>query len=122
MYPSFPTLDEVIGNVVEEVLRERVEKGTKETTLEVVPEEMEIEVEAGEARASYSNKGEEAFKKHLTKKGYVEYGGFKQLVSPFKEQVERRGWEAVSQHMEPGRRVIVREFYAKLGWRKDLTC
>ena len=34
-------------------------------------------MEDGEARAFYSNKGEEAFKKHLAKKGYVEERGFK---------------------------------------------
>ena len=97
---SSPTLDKVIGNVVEEVLRERAEEGNQETTLEVVPEGMEIEGKTGEARAFYSNKGEEAFKKHLAKKGYVEDRGFKQLVFPFKEEVERRGWEIVIQHME----------------------
>ena len=89
--PSSPTLNEVIGNVVEEVLRERVEERNQETTLEVMLEEIEVVVEEGDARAFYSNKEEEAFKKHLTKKGYVEERGFKQLVSPFKEEVERRG-------------------------------
>ena len=67
----------MIGNVVEEVLRERVEEGNQETDLEVVPEEIEVVVEEGEARAFYSNKKEEAFEKHLTKKGYVEEIGFK---------------------------------------------
>ena len=38
--------------------------------------------------AFYSNKGEEAFKKHLAKKGYEEEKGFKQLVSPLKEEME----------------------------------
>ena len=47
-------------------------------------------------KALYSNKGEETFKKHLAKKGHVEERGFKQLVSPFKEKVQRRGWETVS--------------------------
>ena len=75
--PSFSTLDEVIGNVVEEVLRERVEERNQETALEVMPEEIEIMVEEGKARAFYSNKREEAFKKHLAKKGYVEERGFK---------------------------------------------
>ena len=28
----------------------------------------------------------------------------------------------MSQHMEPGRRAIGKEFYANLGERKDLTC
>ena len=104
------TLDEVIGNVVEEVLRERAEERNKETTLEVVPKEIEVMVEEGEAKAFYSNKGEEAFKKHLAKKVYLEERGFKKLVSPFKEEVERRGWEMVSQHMEPGKRALVKEF------------
>ena len=65
-------------------------------------------MEEGEPKAFYSNKGEEACKKHLAKKRYVEERGFKQLVSPFKEEVERKGWETVSQHMEPEMRVIVK--------------
>ena len=52
----------------------------------------------------------------------MEERGFKKLVSPFKEEVERRGWEIVSQHIEPRRRAIVKEFYANLGEMKDLTC
>ena len=44
--------------MVEEVLRERLEEGNQETTLEVVPEEIKVVVEEGEARAFYSNKGE----------------------------------------------------------------
>ena len=68
---SSPTLYKVIGNVVEEVLRERAEERNQETTLEVVPEEIKFVVEEGEARAFYSNKGEEAFRKHLTNKCYV---------------------------------------------------
>ena len=52
-----PTLDEVIKNVVEEVLRERAEEGSQETTLEIVPKDIEVVVEEGEFRAFYSNKG-----------------------------------------------------------------
>ena len=55
-------------------------------------------------------------------KGYVEEKGFKKLMSPFKEEVKQRGWETMSQHMEPERKAIVKEFYANLGERKDLTC
>ena len=94
--PSSPILEEMIENIVEEALREREEERNQENILEIVPKEMEIEVEEREARAFYFNKGEEAFKKHLAKKGYVEERGFKQLVSPFKEEVERRGWETMS--------------------------
>ena len=52
----------------------------------------------------------------------MEERDFKQLVSPFKEEVEQRGWKTVSQHMEPGNRVLFKEFYANLGGRKDMTC
>ena len=43
-------------------------------------------------------------------------------MSPFKEEVEKRGKEIVSQYMELGRRSLVKEFYANLGEKKDLTC
>ena len=94
--------------------------------LEEVPEEIEVEVkvevEVGEARAFYFDKGAQEFKKHLAKKGFVEDRGFKKLVSPFKDEIKKRGWEIVSQHMEPSRRTLVKEFYANLGERKNLTC
>ena len=34
--------------------------------------------------------------------------GFKQLVSPSKEEIERQGWEKMSQHMEPRLRALQR--------------
>ena len=40
----------------------------------------------------------------------------------FIEEIERRGWEIICQHLEPGRRTLVKEFYANLGDRKNLTC
>ena len=86
--PSSLTLHEVIGNVVEEVLRERVEERNQEIFVEVMSEEIEVVVEEREARAYYSNNGEEAFKKHLAKKGYVEERGFIQLILPFKKEVD----------------------------------
>ena len=127
--PYSLNLNEVIGNVVEEILqeraeevqRERAEEVSQETTLEVVPEEIEVVVEEGEARAFYSNKGAKAFQKHLVKKGFMEERGFKQLVSPFKEEIEQWGWEKLSQHLEPGIRAIVKEFYANVGEQKNLT-
>ena len=59
--PSSPTLDEVVGNFVEEILRDRVEEENQETTpieeARQETEEIEVEVEKGEAKAFYSNKG-----------------------------------------------------------------
>ena len=40
----------------------------------------------------------------------------------FKEEIERRGCEKLSQHREPGVRALVKEFYANLGELKNLTC
>ena len=97
-------------------------KTTIEEVREENEEEIEVMVEEGEARTFYSDKGVEAFQKHLDKKGFVEERGFKQLTSPFKEEIERRGWEKVSQHREPGVRALVKDFYANLGEQKNLTC
>ena len=59
--PNSPTLDEMIGNVVDEVLRERVKEGIQETAIEAVPKEIEMVVEEGEGRAFYSHNGAETF-------------------------------------------------------------
>ena len=56
------------------MLRERVEltKNLETVTVEEVREETEeMEVEIGEARVFLFNKGAEAFKKSLAKKGFV---------------------------------------------------
>ena len=37
-----------------------------------------------------SDKGVETFKKTLAKKSFIEERGFKELVPPFKEEIERR--------------------------------
>ena len=76
--PSSPNLDKVLDNIAEEVLRERVEQENQETSLEKVREEIEIEVEAGDTRVFYFDKGVDAFQKHLTKKGFVEERGFRE--------------------------------------------
>ena len=62
------------------------------------------------------------FQKHLTKKSFVEERGFKELVSPFKKEIERQGWEKLSQHRELGVQALVKEFYANLGEQRYLTC
>ena len=63
--PNSSNLDEVIANVVEEILQERTKEAhresakevSQETALEVMPKEIEMVVEEGEARAFYYNKG-----------------------------------------------------------------
>ena len=94
--PNSPTLEEVLGNIVAEVLGERAEQQENlETSIEEVREEneegIEVMVEEGEAKTFYSDNGVEAFQKHLVKKGFMEERGFKQLVLPFKKEIERQG-------------------------------
>ena len=94
--PNSPTLNEVVGNIIEDVLKESAKQAANQETVpakEVSEETEEVEVEAGEARIFFTNKGVENFNKIFAKKGFVEEKGFKELVPPFKEEVERRGWE-----------------------------
>ena len=79
-------------------------------------------VEEGESRAFYSHKGVEVFQKHLAKKSFVEERGFKELVLLFKEEIERQGWERLSQHRKQGVRALVKEFYANLGEQRNSKC
>ena len=49
-------------------------------------------------------------KKTLTKKVFIEERGFKEVVPPLKEEIERRGYEAVSKQLESSRRALVKDF------------
>ena len=108
-YPNSPNLNKVVENIVEEVLWERAKQQENQ---EIAPKK-EIEVEVGDVRA---------FKKYLAKKGFVEGKGFREIVVPFKEEIEKRGSEKVCKQLELGIRSIMKEFYANLGDRKNLTC
>ena len=65
---------------------------------------------------------EEAFsiwKKPYTGKGFVGERGFSQLISPFKELIEQRGWGKICKHKKSGYAAVVREFYSNLVGRKE---
>ena len=65
---------------------------------------------------------EEAFsiwKKHYAGKGFVGERGFNQLISPFKELIEQRGWGKFCKHQKSGYAAVVREFYSNLVGRKE---
>ena len=59
------------------------------------------------------------WKKHYAGKGFVGERGFSQLISPFKELIEQRGWGKFCKHYKTGYAAIVREFYSNLVRRKD---
>ena len=48
-------------------------------------ETYEVEGESGGARVFLSDKGVEVLRKTLSKKGFIEERGFRELVPPFKE-------------------------------------
>ena len=65
---------------------------------------------------------EEAFsnwKKNYAGKGFVGERGFSQLISPFKELIEQRGWGKFYKHQRSGYAAVVREFYSNLVGRKE---
>ena len=56
----------------------------------------------------------------LANKGFVSKRGFRKLISPFSEIIEKRGWKCFCAHMAPGFSALAREFYANMvGMRED---
>ena len=82
-----------------------------------------MEGDLGGVEKFLTNKGVEIFKKTLAKKGLISERGFKELVPPFKEEIERRGWELLCKHLEPTRNSRQRVL-CELGGQEepDLLC
>ena len=57
-----------------------------------------------------SEEAHSLWKKHYAGKGFIGERGFSQLISPFKELIEQRGWEKFCKHYKNGYAAIVREF------------
>ena len=56
------------------------------------------------------------------KKGFIGERGFKEIIPPFMEVVEKRTWTSISTHLLVGLAAMVREFYANPRDRKELQC
>ena len=93
---------------VQPVIRQQKRKG-KEKRRE--QEEEEDEFVSDEAHSLWT--------KHYAGKGFIGERGFSQLISPFKELIEQRGWEKFCKHYKTGYTSIVREFYSNLVGRKE---
>ena len=76
----------------------------------------EEEVEDFVSEEAYSN-----WKKHYANKGFVAERRFINPITPFKEMIEQRGWEALCAHQTSGYAAVVKEFYSNLVGRKDNT-
>ena len=60
--------------------------------------------------------------KTLFKKRFIGDRGFKEIIPPFKEVIEKRGMTTISKNLPTGRAAIVREFYANLRDKKETQC
>ena len=52
--------------------------------------------------------------KSLKDKGFIDERGFKKLISPFVEMLEKREWQALRENKEPGCAALVKEFFANM--------
>ena len=69
-----------------------------------------------------SKEAVELMQKTMLKKGFIVEKGFKEIISPFKEVIEKRGWTTIYEHLPTRRALIVREFYANLRDLKETHC
>ena len=55
----------------------------------------------------------------LQQKDFIGEKGFNKLISPFREEIEKRGWNLICEHKLAGFTVVVREFFANLVEKKE---
>ena len=55
-------------------------------------------------------------------KDFIGERGFNQLISPFREVIEKKSWILLCEHKSTGFAVVVREFYANMVEKKERMC
>ena len=117
--------EEVHLEPTEEVHREPTEENRPSEQLEVRPftrqqqRKRKESLQEEEEDEFVSDEAYSIWKKHYAGKGFVGERRFSQLISPFKELIEQRGWGKFCKHYKTGYAAIVREFYSNLVGRKD---
>ena len=118
--------EEVHREPTEEVHREPTEDNRPSEQPEVLPVARQQKRKEKKRRRQeekedefVSDKAYSIWQKHYAGKGFVGERGFSQLISPFKELIEQRGWGKFCKHYKTGYVAIVREFYSNLVRRKD---
>ena len=81
-------------------------------------DEAEAEQKKDRARNFVSDKAEALMERSLKDRGFIAERGFKKLISPFVEMLEKRGWSSLGEHKEPGYAALVKEFFANLEERE----
>ena len=80
-------------------LRHRLKKEERKKSNEEGEKEKGEEVEMHEF---VSDKAYEVMDKKMLKKDFIGERGFKQLISPFKEVIEKRRWSLLCEHKSVG--------------------
>ena len=52
--------------------------------------------------------------RNLKDRGFIAKRGFKKVIPHFFEMLEKRGWQSLGEHKEPGYASLVREFFANM--------
>ena len=52
--------------------------------------------------------------KILKNKGFIVEKGFKKLISPFSEMLEKRGWQTLGEHKALGCAALIKDFFANM--------
>ena len=58
----------------------------------------------------------------LLYKDFIGERGFNKIISPFREEIEKRGWNLLCEHIPVGFAAVVREFFANLVDKKERNC
>ena len=117
--------EEVHLEPTEEVHREPTEENRHSEQPEVQPitrqqqRKRKESLQEEEEDEFVSDEAYSIWKKHYAGKGFLGERRFSQVISPFKELIEQRGWGKFCKHYKTGYAAIVREFYSNLVGRKD---
>ena len=74
-------------------------------------DEARLEQRKDKARNFISEKAAALMEISLKDKGFITERGFKKVISPFAEMLEKRGWKSLGEHKEPGYASLVKEFF-----------
>ena len=73
------------------------------------------------ARNFISEKATALMEGSLKDGGFIAECGFKQVISPFAEMLEKKGWQSLGEHKEPGYASLVKEFFANMVEKEGKT-
>ena len=117
-----PNLNEIMEKFVDTAEETNVELVKRVTEEEIEDKNVEAEVGVEEGRKKkreeekdkgqssengiedfLSDEAFEVMEKKILKKRFIRERGFNKFIPPFKELIEKRGWNVIFEHLLPGR-------------------